>query len=236
MSREHELRESLERLQARIEAACRAARREPHEVRLLPVTKTFPAADVAALVDIGLREFAENRDQEAGAKAIELAELRPGVPVRWHMVGRLQRNKARGVIRWADEVQSVDSPRLADALAKAVRADGDREDALDVQIQASLDGDPARGGCPVDELPRLADRIAQSGDLHLIGLMAVAPLEADPGAAFARLQEAFERLRNDHPGLTELSAGMSADLEQAIAHGSTRVRVGTALLGTRQLA
>ncbi|RZQ63216.1 YggS family pyridoxal phosphate-dependent enzyme [Amycolatopsis suaedae] len=237
--RREELRAALAEVRARVDAACVAAGRAPAEVRLLAVTKTFPASDAALLTDLGMTDLAENRDQEASAKHAELAGLRPDSGVRWHMVGRLQRNKARSVVRWADEVQSVDSVRLADALARATRTAvdaGERVGPLDVLVQVSLDADPARGGCPLTQLGELADHIARSGDLRLRGLMAVAPLDAEPGAAFQRLAEASENLRKDHPGAVELSAGMSGDLEQAIAHGSTCVRVGTALLGRRGLA
>ncbi|WAL63655.1 YggS family pyridoxal phosphate-dependent enzyme [Amycolatopsis cynarae] len=232
--RKAELAEALAAVEARIERACAAAGRRRDEVRLLAVTKTFPASDVALLTDLGLTDFAENRDQEAGPKAEEVAKLRPEARVRWHMVGRLQRNKARSVVRWAHEVQSVDSIRLADALAKAVRAQG--RPPLAVLIQASLDADPARGGCPLSELDALAGYIAGAGGLDLRGVMAVAPLGADPAEAFARLAEVAGRLRRDHPGASEVSAGMSGDLEQAIARGATCVRVGTALLGGRGLA
>jgi uncharacterized pyridoxal phosphate-containing UPF0001 family protein len=136
-------------------------------------------------------------------------------------------------------VQSLDSARLADALAKAVvaaRDAGKRDEPLDVLIQASLDDDPGRGGCPLAELAALADRIARTEELRLRGLMAVAPLGSDPAEAFERLARAGEALRKDHPNATEVSAGMSHDLEQAITHGSTCVRVGTALLGGRGLA
>ncbi|OLF16078.1 YggS family pyridoxal phosphate-dependent enzyme [Actinophytocola xanthii] len=237
--RRAELAAALSHTRARIDAACRAAGRDPGEVRLLAVTKTFPVSDAALLCDLGVLDLAENREQEAARKAVELPELRPRVAVRWHMVGRLQRNKARSVVRWAAEVQSVDSPRLAEALARAVAAAvaaGERSGPLDVLLQASIDGDPARGGCPLDELDALADAVTRSGDLRLRGTMAVAPREMHPGAAFERLAAAAERLRRDHPGATELSAGMTGDLEAAITHGSTCVRVGTALLGTRALA
>jgi pyridoxal phosphate enzyme (YggS family) len=232
--RRAELAKALEAVEARIERACAAAGRARDEVRLLAVTKTFPATDAALLTDLGVTGLAENRDQEAGPKADEVARLRPDAGVRWHMVGRLQRNKARSVVRWASEVQSVDSIRLADALATAVR--NQELPPLDVFIQASLDDDPARGGCPLPELDELAEHTARTEDLRLRGLMAVAPLGVDPGPAFDRLTEAAERLRRRHPEATELSAGMSGDLEQAIAHGSTCVRVGTALLGGRGLA
>jgi pyridoxal phosphate enzyme (YggS family) len=239
VTRREELAESLAAVEDRVARACAAAGRPREAVRLLAVTKTFPASDAALLADLGVRDVAENRDQEAGGKAAEVASLRPESNLRWHMVGSLQRNKARSVVRWADEVQSVDSERLAVALAKAVRSArdaGERESALDVLIQVSLDSDPGRGGCPLNELGQLAERTTREGDLSLRGLMAVAPLGGDPAEAFDRLARAGESLRADHPNASEVSAGMSNDLEQAITHGSTCVRVGTALLGGRGLA
>jgi len=237
--RQAEIVANLGDVRDRIAAACASAGREPGEVRLLAVTKTFPAHDAATLVDLGLTDLAENKDQEAGGKTGELRELRPDAAVRWHMVGRLQRNKARSVARWAAEVQSVDSPRLADALDKAVaaaRAEGERSEPLAVLLQASVDGDPARGGCPLDELDRLAECVIRSNELHLRGIMAVAPRGMEPSVAFERLASVASRLRSVYPTASELSCGMSNDLEQAIAHGSTCVRVGTALLGGRALA
>ncbi|MBV9012248.1 MAG: YggS family pyridoxal phosphate-dependent enzyme [Pseudonocardiales bacterium] len=236
--RRDELAAALARLRGRIAAACAAAGRDTAEVRLLPVTKTFPADDVALLADLGVLDAAEARDSEAAAKVAQVAALRPAVGVRWHMVGRLQRNKSRSVARWAVQVQSVDSVRLVEALdraARAAREAGQRHAALGVLVQASLDGDPARGGCPLLQLEALADRVAAAPQLRLEGVMGVAPLGVDPRAAFTRLGATAQRLRRSHPGAVELSAGMSGDLEQAIACGSTCVRVGTALLGTRPL-
>ncbi len=237
-ARRSELAAALACLRQRIAAACCAAGRDPAEVRLLPVTKTFPARVVVLLTDLGLLDAAEARDSEAAAKVAEVNALRPAVPVRWHMVGRLQRNKARSVARWAVQVQSVDSPRLVQALDRAAglaREAGDRQAPLSVLVQASLDGDPRRGGCPLAELDALADQVAVAPSLQLQGVMAVAPLGCPPEAAFARLSQAVARLRNAHPSAVELSAGMSGDLEQAIECGSTCVRVGTALLGSRPL-
>lgn len=237
--RRAELADALAALRERIAAACRAADRDPAGVDLLPVTKTFPATDVALLCDLGLDEFGENRAQEAAPKVAELTGLRPGSTARWHMVGRLQRNKARSVAGWAHRVQSVDSVRLAEALRTAVGTAierGERERPLEVLLQVSLDERPARGGCRPEELAALAEGVARTGELNLRGLMAVAPLQGDPGAAFERLAGIAERLRRDHPHATELSAGMSGDLEAAVACGSTCVRVGTALLGSRRLA
>ncbi|EHY88375.1 YggS family pyridoxal phosphate-dependent enzyme [Saccharomonospora azurea] len=238
--RYEELAASLREVTERVASACRQAGRSPDEVRLIAVTKTFPASDAALLADLGVRELGENRVQEAAGKVDEVARLRPEADVRWHMLGQLQRNKARSVARWAAEVQSVDSLRLAGALTKAVRAAldaGERDRPLDVLVQASLDDDPSRGGCPVDDLSELADAIARQSDLlHLRGVMAVAPLGVDPEPAFERLASISEMLRKDHPEATEISAGMSGDLDKAIAYGSTCVRVGTALLGGRGLA
>ncbi|HEY7597943.1 MAG TPA: YggS family pyridoxal phosphate-dependent enzyme [Actinophytocola sp.] len=238
-SRREELATALAAVRERIADACESAGRAPEEVRLVAVTKTFPATDAALLTDLGVLDLAENREQEAAAKVAELRDLRPDAAVRWHMVGRLQRNKARSVARWAAEIQSVDSVRLARALDKAAgnaRAAGERTGPLDVLVQASIDGDPERGGCPLGALGELADEVAGSGELRLRGLMAVAPLAMDPGEAFGTLARAADRLRRDHPAATELSAGMTNDLEIAITHGSTCVRVGTALLGARGLA
>lgn len=235
--RKAELADALTAVRERISAACESAGRRPAEVTLLAVTKTFPASDVALLADLGLTEFAENRDAEAADKVATVAALRPGLRPRWHLVGRLQRNKARSVVRWADVVQSVDSVRLADALAKAVRAADRTESAgpLNVLAQASIDADPARGGCALPELPELADAIARHAELRLCGVMCVAPMSMPVETAFERLAAAALGLRNDHPEATVISAGMSGDLEAAIRYGSTCVRVGTSLLGRRQL-
>ncbi|MGW6935890.1 YggS family pyridoxal phosphate-dependent enzyme [Lentzea sp. NPDC054927] len=229
MSREEELRENLAEVEERIARACEVAGRERSEVTLLAVTKTWPASDVELLYGLGLRNFAENRDQEAGAKVGQLRHL---AEARWHMVGRLQRNKAKSVVEWADQVDSVDSVRLAEALAAAARVRGKT---LDVLLQVSIDGDTSRGGCAVADVAELAGVITRSGDLILRGAMTVAPLTMKPSQAFEALASVVSGLRDDHPTASSVSAGMSADLEDAISHGSTCVRVGTALLGSRRL-
>ncbi|TDD05636.1 YggS family pyridoxal phosphate-dependent enzyme [Saccharopolyspora terrae] len=236
--RRAELAESLAEVRERLAKACHAAGRSPEDVELLAVTKTFPASDVALLSDLGLSAFAENREQEARGKVSEFAELRPQAARRWHMVGQLQRNKARAVARWADVVESVDSERLAEALSRATTnalETGERERPLDVLVQVSLDGTTGRGGCAPEDVPRLADMITRTSDLRLRGVMAVAPLGGDADVSFDTLSSISERLRVDHPEAVDVSAGMSGDLESAVAHGSTRVRVGTALLGGRRL-
>ncbi len=234
--RRAELAERLAAVRARIDAACAAAGRRPEDVALLAVTKTVPAADVAVLLDLGLTEFGENRVQEAAAKVAEVAALRPGA--RWHLVGGLQRNKARAAERWADRVESVDSVRLADALDAAARRrldTGDRERPLSVLVQYSVNGDPERGGAPIGDLLPLAEHVVSCAGLQLDGLMAVAPRGVDPERAFADVAAAAERLRTAFPQASTLSAGMSGDLETAIGHGSDVVRVGTALVGERPL-
>lgn len=237
-ARRDELRAALDRVRGRIDDAAREAGRDPAGVALLPVTKSRPAADVAHLLDLGLDAFGENREQEGAAKAAEVATLRPAGAPRWHMVGRLQRRKANHLVRWADAVDSVDSARLVDALDAATgraREAQERAEPLRVLVQVSLDGDPDRGGAPAADVPALADRVAGAGHLVLGGLMAVAPLDGDldPDRAFAALAEVATRVRGDHPEAITLSAGMSDDLDRAIRHGSTCVRVGTALLGGR---
>jgi hypothetical protein len=176
--RQAQLAENLAAVRAQIADACRAAGRTPDEVKLLAVTKTWPASDVILLAGLGVTDFAENRDQEAAPKTAEVAAALPDTPVRWHMVGHVQRNKARSVVGWADEVQTVDSPRLAAALAKAAagrRTRGTGAEPLSVLIQASLDGDPERGGVPLSGLLELADEIGRSSELILRGVMGVAP-------------------------------------------------------------
>jgi PLP dependent protein len=239
MDRRSELAAALDAVRARVAAACAASGRDPGEIALLAVTKNFPASDVALLADLGLTEFAENKDAEAVGKTAEFTALRPGASTRWHMVGRLQRNKARSVARWAAMVQSVDSDRLIDALSRAARNAldaGERTRPLEVLLQVSLDDDPARGGASITDLPGLANQIAASASLRLRGVMAVAPLGEPPAPYFERLAIAAKQLRTEHQEAIMVSAGMSGDLETAIKWGSTCVRVGTALLGARQLA
>ncbi|MFN8148494.1 MAG: YggS family pyridoxal phosphate-dependent enzyme [Candidatus Nanopelagicales bacterium] len=226
--RREELAANLARGPGRIEAAAKAAHRDPDEVTLVVVTKTWPASDVELLAGLGVTDVAENRDQEARPKHDACAIL----GLRWHFVGQLQRNKARAVAAYADVVESVDRPELVPALDRAAQSRGR---AIDVLLQVDLQSppDPRRGGCDPGDLAALADRVAEAEALRLTGLMAVAPLGEDPAAAFARLAAAAAALRADHPEAVVLSAGMSHDLEQAVEAGATHVRIGTAVLGGR---
>lgn len=226
-ARRAELAANLAAARDRIAAACAAAGRTTDEVTLVAVTKTFPASDVRLLVGLGQHDIGENRDAEASVKAAELSDL----PVRWHFVGQLQRNKANSVVRYADLVHSVDRRPLVEALAGA--AARHRDHPLDVLLQVRLDDAEGRGGVPVGELPALVDDVLGHDELRLRGLMAVAPLGADPDPAFAVLAERAEWLWGVVPTATIVSAGMTGDLEAAVRHGATHVRVGRGLLGTR---
>ncbi|MGI9162591.1 MAG: YggS family pyridoxal phosphate-dependent enzyme [Mycobacterium sp.] len=240
-----DLTSALAALRGRLARAAEAAGRPVEDITLLPVTKFFPATDVAILWRLGCRQFGESRSQEAVAKIAEFHTIvEPATedrPVHWHMVGRLQRNKAKNIAAWADTVHSVSTAKVVAALDAAVAdaiAEGARSRPLRAFVQISLDGDTDRGGVDIGD-PREVDRIcglvAGAGGLQLVGLMAVAPLGADPDEAFAALERERCRVARDHPGVTELSAGMSQDLEAAVRHGSTCVRVGTALMGQRPL-
>ena len=231
--RRAELRDNLAAVRSRIDEGCRAAGRSGQEITLIAVTKFFPVTDAALLAELGVTDLGENRDQDASVKAAELAGL-TSIAVRWHFLGRLQTNKARSVARYADLVHSVDRQPLADALEDGARRA--ERPALDVLVQLSLDDAETaagRGGGAADELLRLADRIAGSDVLRLTGIMAIAPLGGDADQAFSRLAEVAQRLRAAHPAAAIVSAGMSDDLEAALRHGATHVRIGTALLGRR---
>lgn len=226
--RRAQLAANLLQVRERIARACEAAGRPVDSVTLTAVTKTYPASDVVLLAGLGVTDVGENKDQEAAAKAAAVRAA--GATPRWHFVGRLQRNKVKSVLSYADVVESVDSERLAAALGRAAAG---RAEPLDVLIQISLDGDPSRGGVVEDDLWRVSDTATSSDGLRLRGVMAVAPLGWDPDRAFERLAVLAGRLRERHPGATTVSAGMSGDLEAAVRHGATHVRIGTSLLGMR---
>lgn len=232
--RRTELADSLTAVEERIASACAAAGRKREEVTLVVVTKTYPASDVRLLHELGVLNVAENRDQDAAPKAAACSDL----DLRWHFVGQLQTNKVRSVASYADVVQSVDRLKLVTSLsAAAVRAE--RE--LGCLIQVALDAESGergeRGGVAPDGIDELAVAIDGAPGLRLDGLMTVAPLAGPHAgrqqAAFERLMELSSSLRAGHPAANMVSAGMSADLEQAVAAGATHVRVGTAVLGVR---
>ncbi|MFF0193635.1 YggS family pyridoxal phosphate-dependent enzyme [Streptomyces anulatus] len=232
--RKAQLAANLAQVEERIASSCAAAGRKCEEVTLIVVTKTYPASDVRILHELGVRHVAENRDQDAAPKATACADL----SLTWHFVGQLQTNKVRSVTSYADIVQSVDRTKLVTALsAAAVR--GERE--LGCLIQVALDAESGergeRGGVAPDGVEELAAAIGAAPGLRLDGLMTVAPLAGEYAgrqrAAFDRLMEISSRLRAGHPAANMVSAGMSGDLEDAVAAGATHVRVGTAVLGVR---
>jgi len=240
--RETELAHALTALRSRLAAAAKAAGRKIDEIQLLPITKFFPATDVAILSRLGCGAFGESREQEAAAKVGEVARLLGGASgPQWHMVGQIQRNKARSLANWAHTAHSISSTRVVRALDRAVaaaRSEGRRENPLRVYVQISLDGDVSRGGVDISDAKAVDEVCAQveaAESLELVGLMGIPPLDWDPDTAFALLESEHQRVRRAHPGAAGLSAGMSNDLESAVKHGSTCVRVGTALLGRRPL-
>lgn len=228
MSRPDELARNLDVVRRRITTACMSAGRDPAEVSLVVVTKFFPASDVRLLAELGVTDVGENRHQEAEAKAAECAAL----GLRWHFIGGLQSNKAAAVAHYSDVVESLDRSKLVGPLARGADSRGR---ALDVLLQVSLDppGAQHRSGVEPAALDELAERVASADTLRLRGLMAVAPLGEEPDDAFARLAQIRRDFLVGHPDATVLSAGMSGDLEAAIAHGATHVRVGSAVLGPR---
>ncbi|MBB3603514.1 hypothetical protein FHT40_003175 [Mycolicibacterium sp. BK556] len=239
--READLATALAALRERLADAAQAAGRDVGDVELLPITKFFPATDVAILWRLGCRAFGESREQEASAKIAEFGELTGADGVRWDMVGQIQSNKAKAIAAWADTVHSVSTAKVAAALdrgAAHAMEEGSRTAPVRVFVQISLDGDTSRGGVDIGDsgaVDALCAQVADAGALRLAGLMAIPPLGADPDAAFAALAAEHERVVRNHPDATELSAGMSGDLEAAVRHGSTCVRVGTALMGQRPL-
>jgi PLP dependent protein len=247
--RREELAGNLAKVRSRIDAACAAAGRDSSEVSLIAITKTWPAADVLLLHELGLTDFGENKDQEAAPKAAAVAARAAGAgpPLRWHFVGQLQTNKAPSVASYADVVHSVDRIRLVRALGAAGRKAG-REGGrgLACLVQVSLAAEPAggagaagtpdpaaRGGVPVAQLRQVAEAIEAEPGLVLGGVMAIAPLGVPPAQAFAPLRSCSLAIREIRPRATIISAGMSGDLEAAIGNGATHVRIGTALLGAR---
>jgi PLP dependent protein len=235
LARRDELAGRLAELQRRVAAACAAAGRNRAEVTVIAITKTFPASDVALLAGLGVHDAGENRDQEAAAKAAACRDS--GVTgLRWHFVGQLQTNKARSVAGYADVVHSVDRVRLVEALDAAATQHGRRLDCLvqvDLDPAADSDDGSGRGGVAPNRAEEVCAALARAQQLRLVGVMGVAPLGGDPDDAFARLAHVRQALASTYPPLSMVSAGMSDDLEAALAHGATHLRVGRALLGSR---
>lgn len=216
------LAERLAVVQDSVADAVRQAGRSPGEVTTIVVTKFHPAGLIRALAELGIHDIGENRHQEAQAKAQELAAL----DLRWHFIGQVQGKKARQVRAYADVIHAVDRESLVTALAST-------ESVVDAFVQVNLTDDPARGGVSPDALLPLVERVLETPGLRLLGLMAVAPLDAAPRAAFAQVRQLGERVQQLAPDATKLSMGMSADYADAIAEGATHLRIGSAITGNR---
>jgi pyridoxal phosphate enzyme (YggS family) len=216
----------LHQVQARIAEAATQAGRPPSSVTLVAVSKTHPVEAIREAIDAGQAVFGENRVQEAAAKFPSLRATHPNIAV--HLIGGLQTNKARDAVRLADMVESLDRPRLADALAEAASKEGRLPRLL---IQVNVGDEPQKAGVlRADADAFIRDCRARFGDA-LAGLMCIPPAEGDPAPHFAWLAACAA-----HHGLATVSMGMSGDYECAIAHGATHVRVGTAIFGARATA
>ncbi len=199
-------------------------------VTRIVVTKNHPVELALELLQLGVRDFGENRDQEAGPKAQRLAELADVTDLNWHFVGQLQSNKAKRVVKYANTVHSVDRQSLLDAL---VAATATLDSELDVFLQVNLTDDVNRGGVNPAELLPMAEQVAKSPGMRLLGVMAVGGLDADPRREFERVAELSTRLLTEHPEANKISAGMSNDYLQALEYGATHLRIGTAITGKR---
>ena len=218
-NRRDEITRNLQEVKERINSAAKSAGRDPAEIQLIVVTKTFPISDIEILRELGESNFGENRDQEAGPKA-------EAISATWHFQGQIQSNKIKSICQWADVIHSISSEKEILKFAQSPRKH-------QVFLQVSLDGQEGRGGASPTDLTQLADLVNQSNNLELLGLMAVAPLGVEPIKAFADLAQINQGFASQYPNSKYLSAGMSGDFEAAIKHGATHVRVGSSILGSR---
>lgn len=226
MTRRDEIKANLQNVRAKIESLNPKA-------NLIVVTKTFPIGDLEILYELGEREFGENRDQEATEKVKKL----PG-DINWHFQGQIQSNKIKSIANWANVIHSIDEEKQITKFAESGKK---LELFLQVNLQANLDtpsdakiGDDARGGANPKDLNQLAELVNKFPNLHLLGLMAVAPLDEAPDQAFGRLSQIFKSFQQSFPKAQYLSAGMSFDFESALNHGATHVRIGSSILGKRE--
>ena len=218
-TRKEEITRNLQGVKERINRAAQSADRDPADIELIVVTKTFPVSDIEILRDLGETNFGENRDQEAGPKA----EI---ISATWHFQGQIQSNKIKSICGWADVIHSISSEKEILKFAQSERKH-------QLFLQVSLDGQEGRGGASPAELAKLADLVNASNNLELMGLMAVAPLGVEPEKAFADLAQLNQGFQHQFPNAKYLSAGMSGDFEAAIKFGATHIRVGSSILGSR---
>ena len=218
-TRKDEIAQNLQEVKGRIKSAANSVNRDPAEIQLIVVTKTFPISDIEILRELGETNFGENRDQEAGPKAEMISAT-------WHFQGQIQSNKIKSICQWADVIHSISSEKEILKFAQSERKH-------QVFLQVSLDGQVGRGGANPVDLAQLADLVNESNNLELLGLMAVAPLGVEPMKAFADLAQINQGFASQFPNSKFLSAGMSGDFEAAIKYGATHIRVGSSILGSR---
>jgi hypothetical protein len=228
-----ELQQRLAAIQSRIETASKLANRSPKDVTLIVVTKNHEHTLVTNFLEIGVRDFGENRNQEAEpkAKAILAETSLAREEYRWHFIGQLQSNKVKNVLNYADVLHSLDRASLLEALVKELTK---QERTLDVFIQLNLTDNPERGGIHPSELAAFAERVLQVEKLKLRGVMGVAALDGQAERDFETIRNASDVLLGIEPTATAISAGMSEDFEVAIQYGATHLRIGTAITGKRQ--
>jgi len=228
------LQANLDRVHERITKAARAAGRPEGDVALVAVSKTFPADAVIAAASCGQLDFGENYAQEAVDKMAQLRALAPQLGPRWHFIGPIQSNKTRLLAEHFDWVQSIERLKVAERLSQQRPED---RAPLNVLLQVNISGEATKSGVAPDELASLAAAVDRLPRLALRGLMAIPEPENEPGRQvepLLRLKTLFDRLKPHHSRFDTLSMGMSADLEAAVAAGSTMVRVGTAIFGSRE--
>ena len=224
LDRKAEIAARLTEVNSRIAAAAAKARRDPSEINLIVVTKTFPVIDLIYLYELGLRDFGENRDQEAREKV----SLLPA-DINWHFQGQIQSNKLKSITEWAKYIHSIDQFKYAKIVSEFAV-----DQRKSIFLQVSLDKIPeSRGGIDPVKLHDLANQVSGLPNINLLGLMAVAPLDEDTDLAFARLAQIHSVFIKDFPEAKFLSAGMSGDYESAIGHGATHLRIGSSILGNR---
>ena len=224
MSRAMELTNNLAEVNQRINIAAKKASRSVDEITLITVTKTFPTSDIENLYQLGLRDFGENRDQEASKKVTNLPK-----DIRWHFQGQIQSNKLKSITSWASCIHSVDQLRYAQLISQFI---GDAK--IPIFIQVSLDKTSKnRAGVEPDELIKMATQVSELPGISLQGLMAVAPLDMAAELAFANLAKIREVFLTSFPTAKSLSIGMSGDYETAIEYGATHIRIGSSILGNR---
>jgi len=221
------LADRLASVQTEIADAAAQAGRQASDITTIVVTKFHSASLVRTLWDLGVRDFGENRHQEASAKAAEVTDL----DLVWHFVGQLQSKKARQARSYARVFHSLDRESVIDALGKASTPSNPVVDGF---VQLNLTDDPGRGGVQPEELGRVAEHVLATDGIRLMGVMAVAPIGEEPRRAFERVRQASEQLVAIDPGARYISAGMSGDFRDAVLEGATHLRIGSAITGNRE--